>query len=578
MAEALAAASGLQAPGLGLGVASNANVAKIAIEQRRKPALDKRMEKLDGQKLDQKTDVVEPEVISEEHLIRGVQEPERPDLEPWDPIDFPQVTSLVLHFQNIIEISNLNNFDSLTTLRLDNNIIDKIANLDHLQNLTWLDLSFNNIREIEGLNKLYKLLDLSLYHNQISEIKGLDDCPNLNILSLGHNYISELKQIDYLRKFQNLRCVCLDGNKVCTHDSYLQHVLAYLTNLKYLDYMLIDRKTINNAQDSYNLDELTEVKEREQASQQKIRQEEEKRKVLEKLKESFLDCTEDLFEQLFSKEVEPEHVLVLQCYGTLKEEYRDKLTEDIAHLKKTMEEKNESRLKKTSAFEKSIKVAEKESEEEAFQMVKDFKAVKKKVLAKLDKEEHKAEAKRMEEHLLDDLGELEDHLMANEIQLQESIEEAISDFETSMQKLTKDMQEKGTEFFRKLDDHEKGFNLSVTDAVTSEIDTFTQLSDTAHAEDPNKAKYLGNREEMQAACSNFHEAHLKLITDLEDYFNNQVQAWRTSFFERHREAQYHRNRQRIMDTKKVIDDCRDEIKAAIEAGEDDYDHDNAERY
>merc|ERR1719436_855581 len=174
---------------------------------------------------------------------------------------------------------------------------------------------------------------------------------------------------------------------------------------------------------------------------------------------------------------------------------------------------------------------------------------------------------------------LHHQLLANEIQLQESIEEAISDFEVAMEKLTKDMQEKGMEFFMKLNDHEKGFNLSVTEGVTSEIDAFTQAQDSSHTDyDSNKAKYLGNREDMQAACSNFHEAHLKLITDLEDYFNNQVQAWRTSFFERHKEAQYHRNRQRIMDTKKVIDDCRDEIKAAVEAGKDEYDHDNMERY
>ncbi|CAE8588748.1 unnamed protein product, partial [Polarella glacialis] len=135
--------------GLGSG-GSNANVAKIAIEQRKK-----------------KTDVVEPQVISEELLTAGVEEPVRPDGEPWEPIDFPQVTSLRLSFQNIIEVSNLNNFDHLLTLRLDNNIIDKIANLSHLHQLTWLDLSFNNIREIEGLDELHNLLDLSLYHNQI---------------------------------------------------------------------------------------------------------------------------------------------------------------------------------------------------------------------------------------------------------------------------------------------------------------------------------------------------------------------------------------------------------------------------
>lgn len=160
MADALAS--------LGQG-SSNANVAKIAIEQRKK-----------------KAEVVEPQVISEELLIEGVEEPVRTDGKAWPTNEFPQVTSLRLSFKNIIEISNLNNFDTLLTLRLDNNIIDKVSNLGHLRQLTWLDLSFNN-REIEGLDDLHELLDLSLYHNQIEEIKDrLDGCPKLNILSLGH--------------------------------------------------------------------------------------------------------------------------------------------------------------------------------------------------------------------------------------------------------------------------------------------------------------------------------------------------------------------------------------------------------
>ncbi len=51
-------------------------------------------------------------------------------------------------------------------------------------------------------------------------------------------------QINYLRKFPNLRCICLEGNKICQSDSYQQHVLAYLVHLTYLDYMLIDRKQV----------------------------------------------------------------------------------------------------------------------------------------------------------------------------------------------------------------------------------------------------------------------------------------------------------------------------------------------
>jgi len=542
------------------GESSNANVAKIAIEQRKK-----------------KTEVVEPQVISEDLLIEGVEEPVRPEGEPWEPIDFPKATSLRLSFLNIIEISNLNNFDSLTTLRLDNNIIDKINNLNHLEKLTWLDLSFNNITKIENLEQLKNLTDLSLYHNQIEEINNLDGCPNLNILSLGHNNIKDLKQIDYLRKFQNLRCVCLEGNRVCQHDSYNQHVLAYLTNLKYLDYMLIDRKAVFQAQEGYQLDELTELREREAAEKANLNAQKEKEAVLEKLRGAFLDCTEDLFEELFSKEVEPEHVTVLACYGQLKEDYRDKLTDEIKVLKSGMEEKNEVRVKKAAAFGKAVNIAEKESEDEAFKAVREFRSLKKQVLATLDKDEN-APADRMQtmlQQLQEQLDTLGNHLMANEVQLQESIEEAISVFDSQVNEIVKGMLEKGDSFFRKIEDYEKNFAQSLMEGANSEMDSFAQNQEIALADnDTNKAKYLGNREEMHQACTNFNEAHMSLIQNKEDYMSNSMNKWVKDIFSAHTERQYHRNRQRIMDIKKVIDECREEITAAGEAAEFEEEHDN----
>ncbi|CAE7266786.1 DRC3 [Symbiodinium sp. CCMP2456] len=543
MADALAS--------LGQG-SSNANVAKIAIEQRKK-----------------KAEVVEPQVISEELLIEGVEEPVRTDGKAWPTNEFPQVTSLRLSFKNIIEISNLNNFDTLLTLRLDNNIIDKVSNLGHLRQLTWLDLSFNNIREIEGLDDLHELLDLSLYHNQIEEIKDrLDGCPKLNILSLGHNNMKDLKQIDYLRQFANLRCLCMEGNKVCNHDSYNQHVLAYLPHLKYLDYMLIDRKAVAQAQEGYNLEELTEVREKEQAEHMQQKAKAEKSATIEKLKTAFLDCTEDLFEEMFSREVEPENVLVLQCYQGLKEDYRDKLSEEIKGLRARMEEKNEVRLRKVSAFEKAIYASEKESEDEAFQQIRDFKSVKKKVLSQVDKEDGaRAEVDDLLKHLLDELGDLENQLMANEIALQESIEEALSDFEAKTMDLVKSMLDNSREFFTRLEDLEKSFLTGLTEGANSEIEAFTQTQESAMADtDPQKAKYLNNREEMNQALTNFTDAHNSLITNKDDYMTNQMNSWNRAYFENHRASQYNRNRQRVTDIRKVIEECKGEIQAASEDG------------
>lgn len=559
MLETLAADPAYNPLALGA-VGANSNVARVAIEQRRK-----------------KADVVEPRVISEELLIEGVEEPVKPDGGTWEPIEFPEVTSLRLSFLNIIEISNLCNFDSLLLLRLDNNIIDKIANLSHLTQLKWLDLSFNNIREIEGLEKLHQLLDLSLYHNQIEEIAGLDGCMSLNILSLGHNCIKDLKQIDNLRKFANLRCVCLDGNKVCQNASYNSHVLAYLPHLKFLDYMLIDRKAVAQAQEGYNLDEINEVREKEQVQATQLATAHAKKAVIEKLKTSFLDGTEDLFEELFGKDVEPENVTVLQNYAIYRDQFKESLLEDIKALRAQMEEKNEIRLRKLHGFEKAVSIAEKESEAEAFQMIRYFKSYLKKGLAKIAQDD--ASGRRDSEvndpikQLNSDLLGLESQLMANEIQLQESIEEALDEFKAKVEDIMKAMGELGADFFVHLQEHHRTFVASLTEGASTEIDAFQQNQDTSLAEtDTTKARFLGQREDMTTAITNFNEAQSSMITNKEDAMTNAMNTWKSGFFEAHRERQYHRNRQRILDIKKVIDDCREEIDAARELAEYDDDH------
>ncbi|CAK0828012.1 unnamed protein product, partial [Prorocentrum cordatum] len=85
---------------------------------------------------------------------------------------------------------------------------------------------------------------------------------------------------------------------------------------------------------------------------------------------------QDLFEELFKPmEVEPEHVTALTCYTQLKEDYKDQVSDQVKWLRSSMEDRNESRSKKTAAFEKAVAAAEKESEHEAFDQIKQFRAV-----------------------------------------------------------------------------------------------------------------------------------------------------------------------------------------------------------
>lgn len=177
-----------------------------------------------------------------------------------------EAVTLRLSFKNVKKIANLTGFEHLTTLCLDNNVIDKICNIDHLVNLKWLDLSFNNIQKIEGLDKLTNLMDVSLFNNKISQIGGLDGCiDSLQCLSIGNNAISsldgklqgEVGLCHYLRKFKKLNLLNLEGNPVCKEAEYKYMLLAYLPNIKYLDYALIHEGEVTTAREQYQ-DELQE--------------------------------------------------------------------------------------------------------------------------------------------------------------------------------------------------------------------------------------------------------------------------------------------------------------------------------
>merc|ERR1711959_805596 len=196
-----------------------------------------------------------------------------------------------------------------------------------------------------------------------------------------------------------------------------------------------------------------------------------------------------------------------------------------------------------------------------------FKSLKKKVLEQLD-DSMTMRAEQMIQELFEELDLLQQHLMANEIQLQESLEEAIDEFEVSMSDIIKFMSERGSDFFRSFEDLEKFFITGLLEGAQSEMESFAAQNQDLAEHDQRKARYLGNREEMLAACTNFNEAHIHLIQTKDDYMQNQMNGWMKTFFEGHRDKQYHRNRQRINEIKQVVDECKEEIMATEVADED----------
>jgi hypothetical protein len=192
-------------------------------------------------------------------------------------------------------IENLSIMSSLVKLRLDNNEIgemphgytwdgfalsgqgsasvcavantsrcaETISGLEALVNLKELDLSFNRITAIQGMSTLTQLTDISLFSNKITSIEHLDaQIDSLESFSIGRNLLHETRSIVYLRKFQKLRILCMEGNFKGTDVSeYRGSTLALLPQLRYLDWTLITDSERKAAQETHHrvVTELPEV-------------------------------------------------------------------------------------------------------------------------------------------------------------------------------------------------------------------------------------------------------------------------------------------------------------------------------
>ncbi|KAB5553905.1 hypothetical protein PHYPO_G00044050 [Pangasianodon hypophthalmus] len=271
-------------------------------------------------------DIKESSVIDEEMLQKAVEEQGPQEqaglIAKAEGLKYDKVTQLCLDYRNILKIDHLWQFTSLTKLQLDNNIIEKIQGLEKLTNLVWLDLSFNNIEVIEGLDTLVKLQDLSLFNNRISVIENMDALQNLHIVSLGNNLISQLDNVIYLRKFQNLRTLDLSGNPVCKDENYKFFVAAYLSDLVYLDYRLLDEQTREKAQYQYQ-SAIEKIKHNELQEQKATEAQKNKEQDLQLHKDAFVEYLNGphLFDSMFADDVEASKLAHLPEVATLLESY-----------------------------------------------------------------------------------------------------------------------------------------------------------------------------------------------------------------------------------------------------------------
>nr|XP_056722452.1 dynein regulatory complex subunit 3 [Euleptes europaea] len=510
-------------------------------------------------------DSIEPNVIDEEMLQKAVEEQgpkeEAGQLAKMEGINFKDVKELQLDFRNILRIDNLWQFTNLTKLQLDNNIIEKIEGLDSLVHLTWLDLSFNNIEGIEGLDALVNLKDLSLFNNRISKIENLDALQQLEIFSIGNNNIGTLENLVYLRKFKNLRTLNLTGNPVCDNEAYTMYIAAYLPDLVYLDFRMLEDSTREIAFLKYQY-AIEEMKQGESVALAKQEDEEAKRKELEYHKSAYVEYLNGsfLFDSMYAEDPEAAKLEYLPGVPELLEAYPTcKFVAICENLFEYGLKQHEKRKAEVALFYECLNEALEENREQGNKIMAEFEE---KHHWALDAIQNASETEILESRLRDysdDIRKLCETLMTLEMQLVDQLEEVIKDFERSIFDLVSIFIENEQGLMAQCRDLENHHHEKLLEIA---INTLEKIVKSELEEDiPDDVRMLFvDKDTIVNAVNASHDIHLLKIDNREDEIITKANGWAATLIESVHKSEITRNRNRVKEINQYIDHLHNELE------------------
>jgi hypothetical protein len=497
-------------------------------------------------------------------------DPSRVPLESELDLKDPALNTLVLSFRGIYAIENLESFTQLTKLQLDNNQIERICGLNCLKNLTWLDLSFNKIEKIEGLEELNQLTDLSLANNKIERLEGLERLKRLLVLSVGNNRINDLNAIKSLRSFKHLRMLNLRGNPVSQLDDYHNTVFAYLTTLKYLDYVMIEQSQFARARDA-KLDVLLLLEQKEKQEQEEEKNKTNKRIEEEKLIAANLEGMSNLFVDMISADSEHGKVKLLPGYSSLFNQYQWGFQEVISDFCRDILAKSLLKKDEFRAFEAVVKQVNEEAEKDCRMRIGSYDHGKKRIFREWEQwiQGSNNGQRSMEgelQSLKADLTVCIDDLMEIEMLLVERMNSLLDEFERSYMKLVQENVLRIGSCFRSLMEVSNRHLSACYDLSHSLLDRFArdELSVQGQEEVDVRA-ILSDKDVLNNAISSSHENQDAKILAMEDIVREREENSGKGLIKEWRKKEYLRNRKRVAE----IYEFRAREEAAIEEKTDD---------
>lgn len=379
---------------------------------------------------------------------------------------FEELSSLSLTHNRIFRISSLEALTNLKKLVLNGNMIQKIENLDRLVNLEWLDLSFNKISKIEGLDKLSNLKDLSLHQNNISKIEGLEKLEKLQILSLGSNNISSMADVQGLRPYKSLRVLNLKHNPVQDQESYVVSVIAFLPQIQYLDYKLLQPTA---AQKAYYPRELDNVLNEEKKNAATIKDTEEKLKMFKEDEKMNVIGLRSMYDDMLTQDKIYESIIQhFDIFAGFKQEVTMKIESEFrkevemyhTKVKLLQEEKVEEKAK----FTRSMQEARSTGKDKSVELIQVFEKIKAKKIENYYETGNDEELQTLSA----EVKKLEGELMSTEMLLVEQTEDIFDEYNSYLRKCKDHSNSIRGEFNMKVGNALENFKLKTEEFIERE--------------------------------------------------------------------------------------------------------------
>ncbi|XP_064171842.1 dynein regulatory complex subunit 3 [Anguilla rostrata] len=509
-------------------------------------------------------DTDEPTVVGEEMLQQAVEEQgpkgQAGIIAKQEGIELKDVLHLRLDYRHILKIDHLWQFTSLTKLQLDNNIIEKITGLEFLTNLVWLDLSFNHIEVIEGLDALVKLEDLSLSNNSISTMENMDTLVNLHVLSICNNKLSQLDNVIYLRKFKNLRALNLAGNPLSTEECYTEFIAAYLPELAYLDFRLVDVQTREEALAKYQyaLEELIHNETQElKAIEAKNKKEEE----IQQHREAFVEFLNgpQLFESMYADDTEAERLAYLPGVPALVETYQSQMVVLCVQLFELGMAQKLARDAEVKCFFDCFHEAVEDNQKVASELIVEFEKARREMLLEMPRMTDREELLSRIEQGSKETRNLHDTLMTLELQLADQLEDVVKDFERNVSDMVSSFIEAAQGIFSQCRDLQNNHNEKLLEISMATLEKVAKNELEEDSLDELRA-LLVDKDTVVGAIGASHDTHLLKIDNREDELVTRINSWVAALMKSIHHDEVARNRKRIAEIHNYIDYVTDQLE------------------